>query len=61
MLNKQLEIKDYEINRLKKIIEETVSSKKTGGKKEKKVKKKIKNIDDDDMTIFIFKNKLILH
>ena len=60
MLNKQLEIKDDEINRLKKIIEETVSSKKTGGKKEKIVKKKIKNIDDEeDMTIFIFKNKML--
>ena len=59
MLNKQLEIKDEEINRLRKIIEETTPLKKTGGKKEKIVKKKIKNIDDEDMTIFIFKNKML--
>jgi hypothetical protein len=59
MLNKQLEIKDNEINRLKKIIEEMETTKKTGGKKEKIVKKKIKNIDDEDMTIFIFKNKML--
>jgi len=59
MLNKQLEIKDDEINRLRKIIEEPVPLKKTGGKKEKIVKKKIKNIDDEDMTIFIFKNKML--